>query len=210
MHEQFVGWDGTRPEHHKVLILNIFYLLSSAGALVIFQEGVVVFALRNIFWGVALLRELIIDQAQLTALLSGGDTVQADEELGAVVGISVLGVGVELSELVDGSSLGTLESAFGFISISLALLPVGDLGPVADAGELIEPESGGAGVLLGDTIDTGVEDVAHGGVGVGVETVQSGAKVAGALGGLELKPVSTVNVEIMITRFPLSGERIEN
>ena len=53
-------------------------------------------------------------QAQLAALLSGGDTVQADEELGAVVGVSVLGVGVELSELVDGSSLGTLESAVGF------------------------------------------------------------------------------------------------
>jgi len=173
-------------------------------------EGVVVFALRNIFWGVALLRELIVDQAQLTALLSGGDTVQADEELGAVVGISVLGVGVELAEFVDGSSLGTLESALGFISIGLALLPVCDLGPVAHAGKLIEPESGGAGVLLGDTIDTGVEDVAHGGVGVGVETVQPRAKVAGALGGLELKSVTTVNVEIMITGFPLSGERIEN
>ncbi len=70
------------------------------------------------------------------------------------------------------------------ISIGLALLPVCDLGPVAHAGKLIEPESGGAGVLLGDTIDTGVEDVAHGGVGVGVETVQPRAKVAGALGGL--------------------------
>ena len=34
---------------------------------------------------------------------SGGDAVQADEELGAVVGVSVLGVGVELTKLISGS-----------------------------------------------------------------------------------------------------------
>ena len=60
---------------------------------------------------VALLSELVVDQAQLAALLPRGDPVQADEELGAVVGIRVLGVGVVLAELVRGSLLRALESA---------------------------------------------------------------------------------------------------
>ncbi len=68
----------------------------------------------DVLGGVALLGDLVVDEAELAALLPRGDPVQADEELGAVVGVSVLGVGVELSELVDGSSLGTLESAVGF------------------------------------------------------------------------------------------------
>ena len=68
------------------------------------------------------------------------------------------------------------------VGLSLALLPVGGLGPVADAAVLVEPEAGGAGVLLGLAVHTGVEDVADGGVGVGVETIEAGAQVTGALG----------------------------
>ena len=70
------------------------------------------------------------------------------------------------------------------ISLGLALGPVGDLGPVADAAVLVEPEAGGAGVLLCLTIDTGVEDVAHRWVRVRVESVQARAQVIGALGRL--------------------------
>ena len=70
------------------------------------------------------------------------------------------------------------------VSISLAVLPVGDLGPVADTAVLVEPESGGASVLLGGSVDASVEDVAHAGVRVRVETVQTGAQVARALGRL--------------------------
>ena len=70
------------------------------------------------------------------------------------------------------------------VSVSLAVLPVGDLGPVAHAAVLVEPEPGAAGVLLGGAVDAGVEDVAHAGVGVRVEPVQTGAQVAGTLGGL--------------------------
>ena len=65
--------------------------------------------LRYVLGSVALLGELVVDQSQLAALLSGGDAVQADEELGAVVGVGVLGVRVELSELVSGSVSGALE-----------------------------------------------------------------------------------------------------
>ena len=67
------------------------------------------------------------------------------------------------------------------VGLSLALLPVSDLWPVADAAVLIEPEAGGAGVLLCLTIHTGVEDVTDGGVRVGVETIETGAQVTGAL-----------------------------
>jgi hypothetical protein len=65
----------------------------------------------NIFWCITLLGELVIDEAQLTALLPGGDSVEADEELGAVVGIRVLGMRVVLPELVGGRLLGALEAA---------------------------------------------------------------------------------------------------
>ena len=68
------------------------------------------------------------------------------------------------------------------VSLSLALLPVRGLGPVADAAVLIEPEAGGAGVLLCLAINTGVEDVTDGRVGVGVETIEAGTQVTGALG----------------------------
>ena len=67
------------------------------------------------------------------------------------------------------------------VSLSLALLPVRGLWPVADAAVLIKPQSGGAGVLLCLTIHTGVEDVADGRVWVGVETIEAGTEVTGAL-----------------------------
>jgi hypothetical protein len=66
----------------------------------------------------------------------------------------------------------------------LAVLTVGLGGPVADALVLVEPESGRADVLLGLAVDAGVEDVADGGVGVGVEAVQTGALVVGTAGSL--------------------------
>jgi len=119
-------------------------LLPSLVILVLIKEGVVVFAFRYILRSVTLEGELIKHQAELAALLSGGDAVQTDVEVGAVVGISVLGVGVELAELVSGRVGGALEAISGLksISLSLALSPVGGLGPVADAAVLIEPESG--------------------------------------------------------------------
>merc|ERR1719445_2763523 len=173
--------------------------------LVLVEESVVIFALRYIFRSVALLGELVVDQPQLAALFSGGDSVEADEELGAVVGVGVLGVRVELSELVSRSVGRALEpiSRLQSVSLSLALLPVGGLGPVADAAVLVEPEAGGAGVLLCLAVNTGVEDVADGRVGVGVEAVEARAEVAGTLWLLELQPVSTVHIEVMITWLSL-------
>merc|ERR1719445_538712 len=173
--------------------------------LVLVEESVVIFALRYIFRSVALLGELVVDQPQLAALFSGGDSVEADEELGAVVGVGVLGVRVELSELVSRSVGRALEpiSRLQSVSLSLALLPVGGLRPVADSAVLVEPEAGGAGVLLGLAVNAGVEDVADGGVRVGVETIETRAEVAGTLGLLELQSVPTVNIEVMVTRLSL-------
>ena len=67
------------------------------------------------------------------------------------------------------------------VGLSLALLPVSDLWPVTDAAVLIKPQAGGAGVLLCLTIHTGVEDVTDGRVGVGVEAIEAGTQVTGAL-----------------------------
>merc|ERR1719245_1883196 len=89
--------------------------------LVLVEESVVIFALRYVLGGVALLGELVVDQSQLAALVSGGDAVQADEELGAVVGVGVLGVRVELSELVSGSVSGALEPISSLQSVGLSL-----------------------------------------------------------------------------------------
>ena len=70
------------------------------------------------------------------------------------------------------------------VGIGLAVFPVGHLRPVADSAVLVEPEPGAAGVLLRGAVHAGVEDVAHPGVGVRVESVQTGAQVAGTLGRL--------------------------
>jgi len=183
-----------------------FHLLSSLLLfLLIVEEGIVIFALRYIFWSIALFCELIVDKTKLASLLSGGDSVQANEELGAVVGIGVLGVRVELSKLISGSVSGTLESISSLqsVGLSLALLPVSGLGPVTDAAVLVKPEPGGAGVLLGLAINTGVEDVTDGRVRVGVETIEARTQVTGALGLLEFQSVATVNIEVMITRLSL-------
>jgi len=183
---------------------------TAAGRLVVVQKCVVIFAFWYILGCVALLAELVVDETELTALLSGGDTVETDEELGAVVGVSVLGMGVELSEFVNGSSLGTLEPTSCFIRVGGTVFSVGGLRPVTDSGIFVEPETGRTGVLLGDTINASVEDVADSGVGVRIESVQTGTQVAGALGGLEFKSVSAVDVEVVVAGFPLSGEGIED
>ena len=65
-----------------------------------------------------------------------------------------------------------------------AVLPSSQMRPVADARVVVEMEAAGARVLFGLPVDAGVEDVADRRVGVGVETVQAGAEVAGAQGGL--------------------------
>jgi len=155
------------------------------GLLPVLQECVVVFALWDVLWCVALLGELVVDESELATLLSGRDSVQADVELGTVVGVRVLGMGVELTKLIGGSLLWAGEPVARLVGIGLALTPIGHLGPVADTAVLVEPEAGAAGVLLRGAVHARVEDVAHAGVGVGVESVQTGAQVAGTLGRLE-------------------------
>lgn len=57
------------------------------------------------------MRILIVDEAELAALLARSHSVQADVELGAVRGVGVLGVRVGDAERVLGSDFRTLESA---------------------------------------------------------------------------------------------------
>ena len=53
------------------------------------EENVLDLPLWDVLWGVALLGELVVDEAELAALLTGRDSVQADVELGTVVGVGV-------------------------------------------------------------------------------------------------------------------------
>ena len=57
--------------------------------------------LRDVLWCVALLGEFVVDESEFAALLAGGDSVQADVELGTVVRVRVparfvLGCGVNI------------------------------------------------------------------------------------------------------------------
>ena len=70
--------------------------------------------LWDVLWCVALLGELVVDKTELTSLFSGGDTVQTNEELGAVVGISILGVRVILTKLISWGGLRALEPIRSF------------------------------------------------------------------------------------------------
>ena len=78
---------------------------------------------------------------------------------------------------------GLLQRGFIYLTIglSLAVLPVSLLGPVAHSAVFVKPESRGASVLLGLTINTGVENVTNRWVRVGVETIETGAQVIGSL-----------------------------
>merc|ERR1719278_735382 len=107
------------------------------GLVPVLQECVVVFALWDVLGGVALLGELVVDKSELAALLAGGDPVQADVELGTVVRVGVLGMGVELAELIGGSLLGASEPVVGLVGVGLAILPVGDLGPVRPPSQVL-------------------------------------------------------------------------
>jgi len=88
---------------------------------VVIQERIVVFAFRYILWSIALLGELVVDETKLTSLFSWGDAVQADEKLGAVVCVSILGVRVILTKLISGGGLGTLEPIRSFQSCNIGL-----------------------------------------------------------------------------------------
>jgi len=89
------------------------------GLLPVLQEGVVVLTLWDVLGSITLLGDLVVDKSELATLLSGRDSVQADVELSTVVRVRVLGVGVELTELISRSLLGTSEPVVGLVSISL-------------------------------------------------------------------------------------------
>lgn len=119
-------------------------------------------------------------------MFPGGDPVKADVELGAVGRVGVLGMGVGDTEgVLGGVQFGAEEATLeGVLAGGLAAGPLGLGGPVTDAPELVEPEAGGASVLLCLALDACVKDVTHAGIGVSVEAVQTGAQVIRALRGL--------------------------
>jgi hypothetical protein len=184
--------------------VSLLCLIGIEFSILLLQESVVVFALGNVFGRIAGLGVLVVDQAQLATLLTGRDAIEANVKLGAVWGVRVLGVRIGQAERVFGAHVGALESVLQGMVVgwderklinlkakvklhdqitSFAVGPLGLRGPVADAAELVEPQAGRAGVLLGHALDAGIEDIAHTGVGVRVESVQSGAKIVGPLGG---------------------------
>jgi len=82
--------------------------------------------------------------------------------------------------------------------------------PVADTAEFVKPKSGWAGVFLGGALHTSVENVAYVGIGVSVEPIQPRTKIIGTLGGLKLKTVTAIDIEIVITWFSLVAKWIKN
>ena len=56
---------------------------------------------RYILRSVTLVGELIEHEAELATLLSGGDGIETDVELGTVFGVGILGMGVELAKLIN-------------------------------------------------------------------------------------------------------------
>jgi len=99
---------------------------------------------RYILRSITLLGQFIVDQTKFTPLFSGRDSVQTNVELGAVVGVSVLGVRVELSKLISWGVGWTLKSVSSLksISLGLAFASVSGFWPVADSAVLVKPESG--------------------------------------------------------------------
>jgi len=189
-------------------------LLSSSfgGRFIVIQERVVVFAFRDVFRSVALFAQFVVDKPEFASLFTGRNSVQTDEEFGTVFRVRVLGMRVELPEFINGASLGALESTLCFkgIRFSLAARSVSGFGPVTYSRIFIEPESRRTSVLLSNSINASVEDVTDSGVRVRVESVKTGTQVAGALWGLEIQSVSTINVEVVITWLLFAGEGVKN
>lgn len=179
---------------------------------ILFQVRVVVFAFLHVLRSITFLGLCVVYKTKFAAMFTGSDAVQADIELGAILGVQVPWVGLQLVKQVELGLAGALESSGGVLGISLwfALCPVCNIRPVTDSDVFIEPEPAAALVLLGHAIHAGVEYMADVGLGMGVESIQAGAEVTVALWGLEFCPRIAVNIEVVITGFPLVGKFIKN
>jgi len=104
--------------HHKLLLYLLWSLLELWHGLgiVVLQESIVVFALGHIFGRIAGLCVLVVHQAQLAALFTRGNSVQADVEFGTVGGISVFRMRVrKAKDFSLGFELGALETILRYL-----------------------------------------------------------------------------------------------
>ena len=132
--------------HHKLLLYLLWSLLELLWhglGIVVLQESIVVFALGHIFGRIAGLCVLVVHQAQLAALFTGGNSVQADVEFGTVRGISVFRMRIRKAKDVSlGFELGALETVLRYLMIGRTAGPFSLGRPVADTTEFVKPEAG--------------------------------------------------------------------
>ena len=83
----------------------------------IFQKGVVVFAFGDIFGGVALCGDGVVNETEFTTLSSWADTVQTDVELGTIIWISIFWVRVRDSQWVGSLNFWASESIDGILFV---------------------------------------------------------------------------------------------
>lgn len=158
-----------------------------------------------------MLADGVVDEAKLTTLNPWGDSVQANVELGAILCVGVLGMGIGQAEAIfSGFHFGALESTLSNLGLAFTFLSLGICGPVANTLVFVEPQTGRASVFFGNTVNAGVKNIAHGRIWMGVEAVQTWAEVIQTPGRLKLKTITAVDVEVVIARFPLAAERVED
>merc|ERR1711993_227981 len=94
--------------------------------------------------------------------------------------------------------------------IGVAVCSFGIEWPVTYSFVLIKIKSRGASIFFGNTIDASIEYIADGWFGVSIKAIETWAKIICSLRLLELKTVFTVYVEVVVTRFSLSAQWVEN
>ena len=99
--------------------------------------------LGNIFGRIARLRVLVVDQAQLAALFSWCDPIQANVKFGTVRGIGVFGMWIGQAKGVRfRRDFGAFEAIFRNLMGLSAASPPAISRPVADTAEFVKPKSG--------------------------------------------------------------------
>lgn len=131
----------------------------------------------DIFRLIASLNVLVVNKSRITVTLPGFDSVKTDVELGAILGVRVVGVGDDLAIFVHFLEvLGALEAVVEFfVGIASTVLAVGHIRPDARAGFKAEVKPGNAIHFDFSSIDAVVEDVTDGVVRMWEESVLPGA-----------------------------------
>jgi len=155
--------------------------------------------------------ESVVNKTEFTSLSSWADSVQADVELGTVIWVSVFWVRIRKTQWISSLGFWAGETIYRVgLVVSSTICSFRVEWPVTYTFVLIEVKSGGAGVFFSYTINTSIEYVADGWLGMGVKSIQTWAKIICALRLLELKTVFAINIEIMVTRFPLPAQWVKD